>query len=134
VYALGGGRVPLVFTTALPAQIVNAVETVAMTTPPLNPGIDAAVVLLFGMFAATIGATGTQMVCQFRRGTTVAGVAVGRFTSQPVVAASVASVVLLDMDTPGAVAGQQYVMTGQVTGGSANTVPTNGLMIALALG
>jgi hypothetical protein len=131
---LGGGRMPTVFTTVA-NNISNAAESVVSITPALNPGSDAALVLVIGMWpTAAIGATGTVAITRIRQGTTVAGAQVGTSYSNTVVAANLYSGFAMAMDTPGAVAGMQYSMTAQITGGSANTNVVSAFLMAMAIG
>jgi hypothetical protein len=136
IYGLGGGRPPFVFASANPATLVNAVETVFLFTPPLNPGSDAAVVLVIAEFnAAAIGATGTALQLRGREGTTTAGVGFPPVTMTVAVTAGAnTSGIFVGMDTPGAVAGIPYCCTGVVVGATANTVPAAAFIMAMALG
>jgi len=53
VYGLGGGRVPFVFSTTVLGNVIAALETAVVTTPPLNPGIDSRAGALFGTYNLT---------------------------------------------------------------------------------
>lgn len=135
VYNLGGGRVPFVLTTTALNNLVNAVETVMLTTPPLNPGLDSAIVLLLASAAVgPIGTSGTALVTRFRQGTGITGTVAGFSTTTTTVAGNSLNATQIGIDTPGAVAGLQYSFTGSVTAGATNSTVGTGLMIALALG
>lgn len=135
VYNLGGGRVPFVIGTGPLNNLVNAVETVMLTTPPLNPGIDSAVVLLLASAVISpFGASTTALVARFRQGTTTAGALVGSSTTTTTAAGNSLNATQIGIDTPGAVAGMQYSFTGSAAAAAANSTVGSGVMIALALG
>jgi hypothetical protein len=135
VYNLGGGRVPFVLSTTLLGNLNNAVETAVCTTPPLNPGLDSAVVLVLGCYAlGALGATGGALQTQVRRGADVTGVALFPTGTLVVAAGGSALVTIIVSDTPGAVAGVQYTMSGRAVGATAPSALVTTLLIALALG
>jgi hypothetical protein len=135
VYNLGGGRVPFVFTTAVLSALQTNAETAVLTTPPLNPGIDSAVVLLFGVYnIAPAGTGGTTVTTRLHRGTTIAGFQLVVNTLVDAVAGANVAPSIVTVDTPGAVAGLQYTLSGQMTVASANSNVLSGCLVALALG
>lgn len=104
-------------TTSLAVIPASGAETVLCTTPPLNLILDFAQVLLFWELVALIGAGSAGVTFRIRRGTTTAGALVttnAQFMS--VGAGNNAFWSGTYVDTPGAVAGQQYSLTGQSTG------------------
>lgn len=134
VLNLGGGRVPFTFVIGNIAGLNTAAETIIATTPPLNPGADAANVLLLGCYSVSTGATTTALVTRIRQTAALTGTVVNSSQTQSVTAGNVAQSTAIAIDTPGAVAGMQYVLTGQATGASAGTGGINSVFIALALG
>jgi hypothetical protein len=135
VFNLGGGRMPTVFTIAALANANLATETLIAITPPLNPGIDAAMILLVWMWGTNaVGATGTSVQLRIRQGTTAVGAAVGQSPVNTVVAGNAFSGITFGFDTPGAVAGQQYNGTVLVGAATANTVSNIATMLAMAIG
>jgi hypothetical protein len=135
VYNLGGGRVPFVFTTAVSSPIVTTTEFAVLTTPPINPGVDSAVVLFFGFWTTTaLSAAVTSVNAIVRRGTTIAGLIVNQNTLDRATASAPYTGYVMGLDTPGAVAGQQYTLSAITNLASGNTVVNAGFLIALALG
>lgn len=136
VFNLGGGRMPTVFSTLGLANAINAAESLTTTTPPLNPGIDAALILVVYMWSvAAIGANGTGVVMRLRQGTTLAGAIITNAASQwNATAGSNFTGVMLGIDTPGAVAGMQYSGTVQVQAATANSNTANTFIMAMAIG
>ena len=99
---------------------VNAVETVAIFLPPnitLDPG---RLVIVEFDAAFTTGATTTAVVARIRRGNTVGGALVGAAHTVQIGAALATSIGGQVGDIPGEVAGAQYCLTLQQTGGTAN--------------
>lgn len=132
---LGGGRMPFVFANVALASPQNAVETVVITTPALNPSLDNANVLVYGgMIINAIGTAGTQLTCRIRQGTTVTGTVVSPNVAFTVIAGNQYTASQMVIDSPGAVAGIQYSMTGTVANASANSTVGGAFILALALG
>src|SRR5260370_42368581 len=119
-----GVRFPSVATTTsvgvLPA---TGAETVVATTPPRNIPLDLAQVLLFWWFVGNTGAGTVGLVASIRRGAAVSGTLVVAAQQVLVTAASSAELTGCFIDTPGAVAGQQYSLTlvGTRTTGAGTT-------------
>jgi len=135
VYGLGGGRVPFVFTVAAAANLLTNAETAVLTTPAINPPSDQAIVLVLGTIAGIgVGTGGTLMVARMRQGSGLAGGTVGPTWQQTTAVGNTTSATLVALDTPGAVAGLAYTMSGQMLGASANSGVSSGFLIALALG
>lgn len=135
VYNLGGGRVPFVFAAGGASNLINAVETAVITTPPLNPPSDTAVVLAIGFYQmGAAGATTAGLATIIRRGADVTGVTLVPNGSVIVTAGNPYFASCMVMDTPGAVAGVQYTMTGRAISATANSTIVTSLLVALALG
>jgi hypothetical protein len=134
VYGLGGGRMPFVVTGAL-SNLVTSGETVICTTPSLNPGNDSPFILCIGGWDTNaIGTTGSFALTQVKRGPFPSGANIGATNRTTVIAGNAYSTVLVGFDTPGAVAGQTYVMTGTITAATVNTVVDSGILIAISFG
>lgn len=132
---LGGGRPPFVFSTTAITPLTNAVEGVTCTTPPLNPGLDASQVLLVGCWnTQAIGTTGNAASASIRRGTAVSGGLISSAFNTTVVAAQIWTAWCIGVDTPGAVAGQQYSLTGAVAAATANTAISAAFLMAMSIG
>ena len=136
VMNLGGGRLPFAFSNTSIANAALAAETVVVTTPPLNPGLDFSFILIFFQWTgAPIGTTGNGVTMQARRGTAVAGTLVlGGSPVFTVVAGNNFTGFAMWVDTPGAVAGQQYSGTISVNAATANSITGTAVLVALAFG
>jgi hypothetical protein len=135
VYNLGGGRVPFTFTTAFNSPILTIFEFVVCTTPPLNPGLDSAVVLTLGCWCtAALSAGTTSCNATIRRGTTIAGPIVNQVTLDRATPSAPYTGYAIGIDTPGPCAGVQYSLNAITNVASGNTVVATGFLIALALG
>lgn len=130
-----GVRFPSVASTAIVnATLVTTAETVVATTPPLNLPLDFALVFLLFYFNGTTGATVTGVQYRLRRGTTVAGALVpAAFGSLIVGAAAQMTSSSFYVDTPGAVAGQQYSLTLTQVGATGNGSMTDVCIAAFVL-
>jgi hypothetical protein len=120
--------------TILASLPASGAETVICTTPPLNLILDFAQVLLFWYLVTTVGTGTTGMSYRIRRGTTTSGTQINPVDGpQPVVASQNWFQSGCFIDTPGAVAGQQYSLTIQgaaTTGAGATETVT---LIAMVL-
>ncbi len=108
-----GVRFPSVATTtivnALPA---SGAETVILTTPPLNLALDFEQIFIFWYCTLFLGTGTATLLTSLRRGTTVAGALLTSGLSPLTVTAGNNEMVSgCFIDTPGAVAGQQYSLT-----------------------
>src|SRR5260370_476285 len=129
-----GVRFPSVQSNTSFALPASAVETVIVTTPPLNISLDFGVVYLLWFLAIQAGTGVVQLSLRIRRGTTVAGPVVNTtFSTHTLAAANFANLSGAYFDTPGAVAGQQYSLTCVQTGATAASVIADIAMIAFAL-
>jgi hypothetical protein len=130
-----GVRFPSVATNTFVGPLpASAVETVVLTTPPINEPIDNAQVLLFWMAAINPGTSTTALVYRLRRGTTIAGALVGVAGLQVSVAAGVPNLASgWYFDFPGVVAGQQYSLTVVQTADTVAGAFVDGCLIAMVL-
>lgn len=130
-----GVRFPTVATNTFigPLPATNA-ETIVLQTPPLNIPFDFAQIFL--MYTGSIsGGTGTTSYqYRLRRGTALAGALVqaGAASIQAVVG-GVTDCTRVYFDTPGAVGGQQYILTVQQIGATAAGVWQDGALLAFVL-
>ncbi len=108
-------------------------ETVVATTPPLNISLDFATVFLIWFMGHTVGATSASCSYFLRRGTTVAGAAVMGPIAQTVVAGNLVIAGGSAFDVPGAVAGQQYVLTCIDTGSTGVGAVGDAFLLAFSL-
>src|SRR5258708_3089060 len=107
-----GVRFPSVSTTTILGTLpANGAETIIATTPPLNLPLDFAQVILLWYFLGNSGASTTALNFILRRGTTVAGTLINVISGALVTAASGVRFSGCYVDTPGAVAGQQYSLS-----------------------
>jgi hypothetical protein len=112
----------------------SAVETVVLTTPPLNIALDFAVVFLAWFFYFTPGTSTTAAIMRIRRGTTASGAQVGATLWQfPVTAAVSTAFSGVYFDTPGAIAGQQYALTIVQVGATVAGTPQDQALLAYML-
>jgi hypothetical protein len=130
-----GVRFPSVATNTFVGPLpASAVETVVLTTPPINEPIDNAQVLLFWMANLTPGASTTSLVWRLRRGTTTAGVALGLTTwGFTTAAGNFVTNSGWYFDFPGVVAGQQYSLTVSQTADTVAGAWADGALIAMVL-
>jgi len=131
-----GVRLPSVATAPQPAAVtlVTTAETVILTSPPLNLSLDFEQVLLFWWATVVIGTGTTSVNILYKRGTTVGGVRINASgVNVQVTAGNTVTLSGCYADVPGAVAGQQYVVTLTQNAATANGSANDGALIALAL-
>ncbi len=121
--------------TIVNASIATTVETIVVTTPPINQPLDGALVLLFAtVYVNPIGAAASTILIRFRRGPLVTsplvnvGVLGTTVTAGGIVAPSAAY-----FDAPGAVAGQQYSLTVQFQLATGNSTIVDVFLAAIVL-
>jgi hypothetical protein len=134
IFNLGGGRVPMAFSTTVVGSPAAAAETVICTTPPLNPPSDASNIIVIGMYQIQTGTNGTTVNTRIRQGATAAGLVVSGFPGLTVVATQVYTPSILAIDTPGLVAGLQYSMSAQVGAATAVSTVSSLALLAMAIG
>ena len=119
------------FIGPLPASVA---ETIVLTTPPLTLPLDFSQVFLF-WFANMTAGTGTNTLSfRIRRGTTLTGALLGAPPWSIAIAAGNAGFHSgCYIDTPGAVAGQQYSLTVVQTTATAAGTWADGNLVAFAL-
>jgi hypothetical protein len=130
-----GVRYPQVSSTvianAMPATIT---ETVLCILPPINISLDFAQIIIQWFASILMPGNGGNMNMRLRRGTTTAGAIVGN--GPYLVTAAASTTVLLSqvyVDTPGAVAAQQYCLTCATIGNNVAGTLNDVCMLAYAL-
>lgn len=132
---MSGVRFPFVASTTFVGPLpANANETVILTTPPLNIPLDFAQIIIEWSCNITGGTGALAHVFRIRRGTTAGGLLVNAVGWQHIAAAAVVRTHSGQyVDTPGAVAGQQYSLTVVQTGVTAAGTFNDGVIFAYAL-
>ncbi|SRR6266849_4145419 len=128
-----GVRFPSVASTTIVTVSVPAAETVIVTTPPLNISLDFAQIILLWYVLLTSGTGTTSLVYLLRRGTTTAGALLNVSAIDQTTAGNNTRRSGVYVDTPGAVAAQQYSLTLAQTGLTVNGTVLDVCMIAFAL-
>ena len=126
-------RPRIVQTTAITGSPALAAETIVATTPAYGDITFLSGVLLVGIAAFTVGATGTAVTVRLRQ-TGLAGTVVynsGALTGG-IAAAALVELPAVGFDTAPA-AGQVYVLTLQVTGGSGASAVSAVALAGLAI-
>ncbi len=114
--------------------ITTTVETVLCTSPPLSLPLDFALVLLsWYLLIGIIGTAATTATVRIRRGAGTGGTVINNPVAVPVTAGSSVSLSGCYIDTPGAVAGQQYSVTVTMGAATANSTPSDTCLLAYAL-
>lgn len=127
------------FATALntlPIQVLppSNAETIVWTTSPLGLTQDAALVLILGDVAMTIGTGTTALIFQIRRGPLITSPLIGGTTvTQTVVAGNSQFIPYFTGDVNSGVAVPQYSLTIQQTGATAAGVISAGTLFAFVL-
>lgn len=98
----------------------GAVETVIVSSRPVNTPGPGATVSLFGVVNITTGTAGTQVVLRFVRGDSAAGVDVGTATIDTTTAADDYTIPFNFTDEPGDVVGLVYSVTVTETSATAD--------------
>lgn len=132
-----GVRLPSVATAPQQSgvSLVTTSETVIATLPPLNISLDFAQILLFWSFAYLAGTAATQLFINIRRGTGLTGTIINLSNNwdPTVVAASNYMFAGNYGDVPGAIAGQQYVLTAKQVSATGNGSVTDPVFMAVML-
>lgn len=111
--------------------VTTTSETIVATSLAFSTRGPNEQVSIKGWVQMTLGTNTTGLTLRIRRGTTTSGTLVGVATPETVIAGNTGDFDINVVDTPGDVAGQQYVMTVQQTGASANgSVPQASLSIS----
>ncbi len=131
-----GVRLPSVTTAPQLANVtvVTTAETIIATLPPFNISLDYAQILLFWWAMFTVGVGGTGVTVRVRRGAALTSplVNIGNAILNPG-AGNTINLSGCYADVPGAVAGQQYVLTVQQTAATANGTALDPAFIAIML-
>ena len=99
----------------------------------MNLSLDFEQVLIFAYFNITPGASTTGVTGRIRRGNSTAAPLVSLANTITVVAAQSYHLAMVYIDTPGAVAGVQYTLTGQTIAQTAQATLADGCIIVMAL-
>lgn len=130
-----GVRFPQIASTTFVGPLpASAAETVILTTPPLNISLDFSQIIIQWACDILAGASTTSLVFRLRRGTTVAGTLINAAAWTHTLAAAASAVMSgVYVDTPGAVAGQQYSLTVVQTAATGAGTFNDGCLLAFAL-
>lgn len=130
-----GVRFPSIASTTFVGPLpANANETVILTTPPLNISLDFSQIIIEWACDILAGTGTTALVFRLRRGTTAAGALINAAAWTHTLAAGNTAVMSgVYVDTPGAVAGQQYSLTVVQTAATAAGTFNDGALLAFAL-
>lgn len=130
-----GVRFPSVSSTTLVnTALVNAAETIMLTSPPLNLAVDFEQILIFWSICLNVvGASTTLAQVKIRRGTTAGGTQVNVNATTLATPANQFFMSGCYIDTPGAVAGQQYTVTLAMLSATANSNANDGCIILFGL-
>lgn len=115
-----------------PVILPTTTETVIATTAGLSTPGPGMTVRLLGTSHLTLGAGATGITMRIRRGVDTTGVVVGTADTLAEAASTTVQADVGGEDTPGEVAGQQYVMTAQQVAAAANGSALSGELIAQA--
>jgi hypothetical protein len=103
-----------------PVSLVTTAETVIATLPGLSTHGPDDKIVLEGLASILAGTATTSVQLRIRRGTTAAGAQVGGTATLVLAAAATGTAGIQVDDTPGEVAGQQYVLTAQQVAATGN--------------
>lgn len=120
-------------TTIVTPAIAAAGETVLFTSSPLNLSLDFQQVMIFWFINWTVGTGTTSTAFRIRRGTTITATSVTANLTVTTAASSFASFSGCYIDSPGAVAGVQYSLTGNQTAGTGTASINDGCILVMAL-
>src|SRR6266849_7273364 len=116
-----GVRLPSVASeTIVNTTIVTTLETVIVTTPPLNLPLDFAAVIILGTLLWQVGTGTTSYTLRLRQGAGISGPVISGLSNVTVSSIQVVTASIAYSDVPGAVAGQQYTITLSHTGSTGN--------------
>lgn len=106
--------------TLVPTALVTTAETVIATSLPISTRSASEQLTLTGWADITAGTGATGVILRIRRGTGTTGTLVSNATTQTLAAGNTLDFDLVVTDTPGEVAGQNYVLTAQQVAATAN--------------
>ena len=115
------------------ANLPNTAEGPIIVSAPLNLALDFQQIIILWVVMLTLGTGTTALTLRLRRGTSITGNLVTTQGVNPAAAATTITISGVYADVPGAVAGQQYTLTGQQTGGTGAASNLDGNMTLLAL-
>lgn len=121
-----GGPVSQYTSSVIVASPALAAETVICAVANAEAPSDSPLFIVSGWAAFTVGTNGTAIRMRMRRGVDTTGTVVGDTGALTggIAAANLVAQDVQGSDTPGAVAQQPYVLTLQVTGGTAASTVT----------
>jgi hypothetical protein len=111
----------------------NTAETAVLVSQPLNLSLDFQQVIIIWYVNWTPGASTTTTTWRLRRGNGITGAALTTQLLDGLVVGNRTFFSGMFSDVPGAVAGIQYSVTGQQTGGTAPGVVSDGNILVFAL-
>lgn len=100
--------------------ITTTTERVAATLPGISTDGSGDTITVRGVAIVVVGTGATALVLRIRQGTGIAGTIISESSSVSATAANIVIVTLAADDNPGDVADQQYVLTVQQTGATAD--------------
>lgn len=106
--------------TLTSTTVTTTTETVVATSLPVSTRGASEQVTITGWVDFTSGTGATALTLRVRRGTGITGTLVSNANAQTVTAGNTLDYDLVVVDTPGEVAGQQYVLTVQQTAATGN--------------
>lgn len=129
-----GVHFPSAATTVFVANVpASGADTVIITTPPLNLILNFAQVLIWWYLLIAVGTDTTAVTVRLRRGALITSTVVNVPAVTPATAGTTISLAGSYIDTPGAVAGQQYSISLQGTATTGAMVNGDGCFTALVL-
>jgi hypothetical protein len=131
--ALGVSRMLGFFSNTILASPALAAETAICTIPGFEPPSDTDTVLLLGWLAATVGTSGVTTRVRVRQGSGTGGTTVADTGLVTAVAATLITISIQGIDTPGIVNLFQYTMTLIVGSGAAVSTVSQACLFALCL-
>jgi hypothetical protein len=120
-------------TTIVNASVVTTAQTIICTTPPLNLPLDGALVMIFWWAVFATGSGVTSIIQNILRGATLTSTRINLGGSIAATASSNTNLSGSYVDTPGAVAAQQYSLALTQGAATGNGTVSDVCLIAFAL-
>lgn len=111
--------------------VTTTTETVLLTFGGMTVSGPDSRIAIFGLVSMTHGTGATAVTMRVRRGTTITGTLVGEANALSVTAGNSSEQNFGVLDSPGEVAGQQYVLTAQFTAATGNSTITSAMGTAV---
>src|SRR5437868_6296431 len=129
-----GVRLPsVVSTTILNSPILTTAETIVVTSPAINLSLDFQALLIFWYANIAAAASTTSVIARLRRGAALTGTVINVASLTVATASAGFSTSGCYVDTPGAVAGQQYSLTLALSAASANSAVNDVALVVMGL-